>query len=105
MCFIPVLLSIIILPFFPLYIDTGVNAVYARKTTVSNRINSAIMLHQVLPALPSDTSQDPLEPKVQALIGNSSAASGSTTVFGDQVRDVARAVRQRDSHPAYPCHC
>lgn len=85
-CYIPTLLSIAVLPFWPLYVDTGVNAVYARKTPISNRINSGTLLHEVLPSIPSNVSGVPFEPAVQALVGDGTAGSSdSSTVFGAQV--------------------
>eukprot|EP00892_Ulva_mutabilis_P012184 jgi/Ulvmu1/9338/UM050_0088.1 len=87
-CYIPALLSFVALPFWPLYVDTGVNAVYARKTSISNRINSGTLLHQVLPSTPTNVSGAPLEPAVQALVSDgTSGSSSSSTVFGAQYHD------------------
>lgn len=87
-CYIPALLSFVVLPFWPLYVDTGVNAVYARKTSISNRINSGTLLHQVLPSIPTNVTGAPFEPAVQALIGDGTASSSdSSTVFGGQVNN------------------
>jgi hypothetical protein len=75
------------MPFFPVYVDTGVNAIYARKTTISNRINSGILIHQVLPTTPTNFSLEELQPSVSNLIANiSTGAAGSDTVFGQGVR-------------------
>lgn len=85
-CYIPTLLSVVALPFWPLYVDTGIEAVYARKTSISNRINSGNLLHQVLPWKPTNVSGVPIEPAVHALVGDGTAGSSdSSTVFGDQV--------------------
>ena len=57
--------------FNPLYIDTGVNAMYARKTTISSRINSMQLLDRVLPTRPDNNTDDGrgyLEPAVWDLI-------------------------------------
>jgi hypothetical protein len=76
-----------------MYIDTGVNAMYARKTTISSRINSLILAHHVLPTVPSNTTRQPLEPAVAQLLrrkahsgAGGNAGSGSTSVFDPQVR-------------------
>jgi hypothetical protein len=82
-----VLASILLLYLFPLYVDTGVNAIYARKTTISSRINSLVLLNKVLPKVPTNTSGKPLEPEVLRLVASQpSSDSSSKSVFGDRVR-------------------
>lgn len=68
-----------------MYVDTGANAIFARKTTISNRINSGDIIHQILPKEPNNATVG-LEHSVQRLVVNSSAGTaGSDTVFGDAV--------------------
>lgn len=84
-CYIPVLLSLFVLPFVPMYVDTGTNAIFARKTTISNRINSGDIIRQILPKKPNNVTAG-LEDNVQQLVANySTQAERSDTVFGDAV--------------------
>lgn len=86
-CYLPVILSLIVVPYVPLYVDTGANAIFARKTKISNRINSGDIIRQILPREPNNVTVDGLEHAVQRLVVNSSAGTaGSDTVFGDVVR-------------------
>lgn len=90
-CALAVLLSICSLPLMPMYVDTGVNAIYARKTTISTRINSLILARKTLPTVPSNVTGRPLEPEVSKLIGGRSShgtsSHGSTkSVFKREVR-------------------
>lgn len=61
----------------PMYVDTGVNAVYARKTLLANRVNSMNMLNAVLPHSPTDGSLPPPIPALQSLISSDLPASSS----------------------------
>lgn len=60
-----------------MYVDTGVNAVYARKTLLANRVNSMNMLNAVLPHSPTDGSLPPPIPALQSLISSDLPASSS----------------------------
>ena len=71
-----------------MYVDTGINAIYARKTTISNRINSLILANHVLPAVPTNTSDSPLEPAIADLVrhGGGGGGGGRQSVFAARVR-------------------
>ena len=86
-CYTLVLLSIALLAIFPMYVDTGVNAIYARMTDISTRMNSMVLMDRVLPVVPTNVTGEPLDPRVAALV-KSTPSSGSTqtnSVFSPKV--------------------
>lgn len=103
-CYLPVLLSVALLYFFPLYVDTGVNAVYARKTTISNRINSLILMHKTLPSAPTNVTRADLEPEVLDLVAHHGHGGGGGgggqkhSVFDRKVRQCTRSKALARSH-------
>lgn len=72
-CYLPVVLSMIAVPYVPMFVDTGANAIFARKTTVSKRINSGDIIRQILPRKPNNVTVAGIENAVQNLVVNSSA--------------------------------
>ena len=82
----------VLLAYVPMFVDTGVNAIYARKTRISTRINSLVLLDRVLPAEATNVTGAPLDPRVADLIHHDPAApSRATSVFDSQVRSATTA--------------